>query len=482
MTSFGFAAARSICAVAPPSPAVVGRSNAGNTPPLASLSAIPARAAIQRKCDACANEDSERMPVQPRLQVGPAGDRYEVEADRIAERMMRGGEASGAAPAVQRARSGSTSRDEQPGVRRLGDESLAVSEKENEEKEVRARPARDGEGGATIGASEADLTGGGAPLHAATREFFEQRMGRDLSDVRVHEGEGAQHLNQSIGARAFTYKNHIWLNRGESAGVSFTLAHELAHVLQQTAPGPVGDGSASVAPATIQRDLTPPGNCIQGVHDEMQREVKAWCDHPSGRACVAGESCNRLRQKIRRNQMCARNRRRINDICYAGGNLGHRIAERDARRAQANCMALFRAQCERRPTVPVPVPVPEQRPETRPVPETRPNPIQGPQPVPVPVPVAPRSTWDAVAEWAREVVESGEDATRAAERFLAENPALAGTIVAAGVVAIIALVADDATLVGIADDVLIPIIAALEWVAVRVMIFGPAALGAAGGR
>lgn len=210
---------------------------------------------------------------------------------------------------------------------------------------------------------------------------------------------------------------------------------------QPTSPGGRGPTCVSPAPPSIQRDLTPPGNCIQGIHDELQRLVKAWCDHPSGRACTPGESCHRLRQKIRRNQLCAQHRRTINDRCYDGGNLGHRIAERDARRAQATCMALFRANCERQP-------------EREPV------------RVPVNEPVAHR-----IAEWAEEVLREGRDAVEAAEEFLRNNPELAGVIAAAGIAAIIVLVADDATLAGIADDVLIPLIGSLEWVALR-MSFG----------
>jgi hypothetical protein len=119
--------------------------------------------------------------------------------------------------------------------------------------------------------------------------------------------------------------------------------------------------SASPDASSVQRKLEPPGNCIQGIHDQMQRLVKAWCDHPSGRTCVPLESCSRIQQKIRRNQLCAQYRRAINDQCYEGGDLGHRIAEQDARRAQANCMALYRAQCEKR--VPPPVPVPKEETE-----------------------------------------------------------------------------------------------------------------------
>ncbi|KTE34623.1 MULTISPECIES: eCIS core domain-containing protein [unclassified Sphingopyxis] len=477
-------------------------------PPLASLAAIPATAMVQRECASCEQEEpkesaiqrrltataaaplpqracaaceakDEESAVQPRLEVGPAGDRYEQEADSIAAKVMAmpapDAEATPAGESVQRA-CGACSSPEEPRARRRADPGGKSGAT------VRAR--RDG-GAETIAASDADLTRGGSELPAATRGFFESRMGRDLGDVRIHSGSDSAARNASISARAFTYKNHVWLGAGESAAPSFTMAHELAHVMQQTAPGPLGPGSASVSRATIQRLLLPPGNCDQASHDAMQRQVKFWCDHRLGRACSEGDSCGRLRQKIRNNQMCAQSRKRINDICYAGGDAGHRIAERDARRAQANCMALFRAKCERRTR---PIPVPERRtvPEERrvPVPENNRTPVPVPNTTPAPVPVPARSTWEIIAEWARQVANSGEDAFAAAERLLAENPGMAGTIVAAGTIAIIALLADDATLVGIADDVLIPIIGALEWVAARVLIFGApaAAAAAAGGR
>jgi hypothetical protein len=100
----------------------------------------------------------------------------------------------------------------------------------------------------------------------------------------------------------------------------------------------------------------------------MQKLVKAWCDPPDWwgsrgewRSCSADDRCNMLQEKIRRNQLCAQYRREINNECYDGGNLGHRIAERDARSAQANCMALYRAKCEQKPP---PVPVPKEVVET----------------------------------------------------------------------------------------------------------------------
>jgi hypothetical protein len=211
-------------------------------PPLASLAAIPALPAVQRKCGGCAAEERDELPVQPRLEVGPVGDRYEREADHIAGQVMAmrevdagADEASGAAPAVQRACSScAASSDPESRARRALDQTGGDEEDET----VRAR--HDGPRGTeTIQASDSRLTSGGAPLPAATRGFFESRMDRDLSHVRVHKGGDAGPLNQSIAARAFTYRNHIWLGAEEGSGPSFTMAHELAHVMQQTAPGPV---------------------------------------------------------------------------------------------------------------------------------------------------------------------------------------------------------------------------------------------------
>ena len=253
-------------------------------PPIASLAAIPAvqrecdaceaedkepglqrrtnaaasAASVQRKCAACDSEEQE-SGVQPRLEVGPVGDRYEQEADGIAAQVMAMRDpdtapvdASTTGGAVQRACGACSSSSEEPRARRFADP--------EEEKAGKVRARRDG-GDETIAASDTQLTSGGSELPAATRSFFESRMGRDLGDVRVHSGGDASAKNASISARAFTYKNHVWLGAGESAAPSFTMAHELAHVMQQTAPGPVGPGvarrPASAAHARVRRASVP---------------------------------------------------------------------------------------------------------------------------------------------------------------------------------------------------------------------------------
>ncbi|MBZ8142669.1 hypothetical protein CLD22_22570 [Rubrivivax gelatinosus] len=90
---------------------------------------------------------------------------------------------------------------------------------------------------------------------------------------------------------------------------------------------------------------------------------------------------------------------------------------------------------------------------------------------PLPATAARREgTWEQVARWAREVYDQGLDAGEAAIRFLRDHPELTSAILLAGAAAIALLLADDATLVGIADDVLIPILAALEWAALRMSV------------
>lgn len=67
---------------------------------------------------------------------------------------------------------------------------------------------------------------------------MEERMGDSFGDVRIHTDAQAAQACEEINARAFTVGNHIAFNDGEYDPTSpegqFLLAHELAHVRQQT--------------------------------------------------------------------------------------------------------------------------------------------------------------------------------------------------------------------------------------------------------
>ena len=78
----------------------------------------------------------------------------------------------------------------------------------------------------------------GRSLDVSIQRAMEERMGDSFGDVQVHTGPTAASACESINARAFTVGNHIAFNSGEydpnSAEGQHVLAHELAHVRQQT--------------------------------------------------------------------------------------------------------------------------------------------------------------------------------------------------------------------------------------------------------
>ncbi|HEY6352708.1 MAG TPA: DUF4157 domain-containing protein [Candidatus Angelobacter sp.] len=79
----------------------------------------------------------------------------------------------------------------------------------------------------------------GQPLDRSTRAFFEARFGHDFSHVRIHTDLAAGESAQAINAHAFTAGSHLVFAPGKynprgSDGRQL-LAHELAHVVQQSA-------------------------------------------------------------------------------------------------------------------------------------------------------------------------------------------------------------------------------------------------------
>ena len=78
---------------------------------------------------------------------------------------------------------------------------------------------------------------GGKPLD--NQNYFSSRFGYDFDNVRIHNNPDDHQLADSLGARAFTYGNHIvFADRQYSPGTQRgkrLLAHELTHVVQQGA-------------------------------------------------------------------------------------------------------------------------------------------------------------------------------------------------------------------------------------------------------
>jgi len=193
---------------------------------------------------------SAPSPAQPALTIGPPGDAYEREADRVADQVMRGQEVPVAAPEAA-----------PPALRRCaacaagGAPCAECAAREDEEEHaVRRKEAGAGAPSAAPGvaASVRAATAGGAPLAPSLRGFFEPRLGRGLGHVRVHTGAAADDAARAVHARAFTLGGDVVFAAGEyrpeSPAGRRLLAHELAHVAQQTAADPPAaavPGSAS---------------------------------------------------------------------------------------------------------------------------------------------------------------------------------------------------------------------------------------------
>jgi hypothetical protein len=100
------------------------------------------------------------------------------------------------------------------------------------------------------------LSSPGAPLDARTRAFMEPRFGNDFSDVRVHSDARAVESAEAVQARAFTVGHHLVFGAGENAPGTAAgralLAHELAHVVQQSSLAT--DGALGQGTVLLQRE------------------------------------------------------------------------------------------------------------------------------------------------------------------------------------------------------------------------------------
>lgn len=79
----------------------------------------------------------------------------------------------------------------------------------------------------------------GSPLSRSQREYFEPQFGEDLSTVRLHSGQLATTMSETIEAQAFTHGQDIYfgadaLNSDTVKGRRL-MAHEIAHTLQNGA-------------------------------------------------------------------------------------------------------------------------------------------------------------------------------------------------------------------------------------------------------
>ena len=85
----------------------------------------------------------------------------------------------------------------------------------------------------TTAARAVKQMGSGRQMSPGERSYFEPRFGRDFGAVRIHEGAAAATAARSLGARAFAIRSDIAFAPGQRD--TATMAHELAHVVQDSA-------------------------------------------------------------------------------------------------------------------------------------------------------------------------------------------------------------------------------------------------------
>lgn len=161
--------------------------------------------------------------LQAKLTVGQPNDKYEQEADRIADQVTQ-------MPA--KATLDIAGKTKTPSVQRL------CTECEEEERlQTKSAVGKTPQVSAGTAASISSMRGGGRPLQERSRAYFEPRLGQDLGNVRIHDDNRSAQLARSVGARAFTIGSDIAFGSGEFAPDTFygrhLLAHELTHVVQQ---------------------------------------------------------------------------------------------------------------------------------------------------------------------------------------------------------------------------------------------------------
>lgn len=171
--------------------------------------------------------------VQAKLTIGAPGDRFEREADAVADGVVQRME-SGSGVSAERSVSAPTLQ-------------TKCSECEREDT-VRRQVADSARSGAHAQVSESvhqalsSQRGGGRSLDATLQREMEHEIGADFSAVRIHTGGPATSLNQSLHARAFTHGQDVFFGAGQfqpdTRAGRHLLAHELTHVVQQSGSTP----------------------------------------------------------------------------------------------------------------------------------------------------------------------------------------------------------------------------------------------------
>ncbi len=153
-------------------------------------------------------DEKEEKNQRSSLEIGDPDDKYEREADVVANKVVNGGAKHSSSSFIE------------------NDTSLmAKSENGTLHGTEQLQAKLDGS------------KGSGQSLDAATQNEMGSKMGADLSGVKIHTDSNAHEMSEGINAKAFTYGQDVYFKNGNyntnSTEGKSLLAHELAHTQQQ---------------------------------------------------------------------------------------------------------------------------------------------------------------------------------------------------------------------------------------------------------
>ena len=166
------------------------------------------------------------MPVvQTRLAVNIPGDKFEQEAEAMADKVMRMPNTNN----IQR-KCDKCEEDNEEHIQRkpIASDLTTVTQPNNENGSAIS---------ASLNNAIAASQGSGTKMDKSTHSFMSKRFGFDFGNIKIHTDHEAIKMNRELNAKAFTVGNDIYFNKGEyNPGLDngrHLLAHELTHTIQQ---------------------------------------------------------------------------------------------------------------------------------------------------------------------------------------------------------------------------------------------------------
>lgn len=180
--------------------------------------------------------------VQAKLTISQPNDKYEQEADRIADLVMSKQEPRMQGKEYQKGEIEETQLQAKlifsqitPLIQRQAE--VENIEGEDEILQRKHTESQTCQAGNDPKGQLKSLNGCGNPLPGSVRNFFERKFDHDFGDVRVHTNPDAAKSAQLLNAKAFAIGNNILFGAGRYSPRTFEgmhlLAHELTHIIQQ---------------------------------------------------------------------------------------------------------------------------------------------------------------------------------------------------------------------------------------------------------